>query len=49
MRLLIVGTMKGQLILATKMAVERGASVVNAETVDQGARCHAQQGRRPRQ
>jgi DNA-binding NtrC family response regulator len=35
MRLLIVGTLKGQLILATKMAVERGANVVNAETVEQ--------------
>jgi DNA-binding NtrC family response regulator len=35
MRLLIVGTMRGQLILATKMAVDRGASVVNAESVEQ--------------
>jgi DNA-binding NtrC family response regulator len=35
MRLLIVGTLKGQLTTATKIAMERGASVTHAETVDQ--------------
>src|SRR5512138_1196166 len=35
MRLLIVGTLKGQLTLASRMAMERGASVVNAETLEQ--------------
>ena len=35
MRLLIVGTLKGQLTTATKIAMENGASVVHAETHDQ--------------
>lgn len=35
MRLLIVGTLKGQLSQATRIAMQRGASVVNAETVEQ--------------
>jgi two-component system response regulator FlrC len=35
MRLLIVGTLKGQLALATKLAMDRGASVVHADTTDQ--------------
>ena len=35
MRLLIVGTLKGQLTTATKIAMDKGASVTHAETVDQ--------------
>jgi DNA-binding NtrC family response regulator len=35
MRLLIVGTLKGQLSLATRIAMDRGATVTNAESVDQ--------------
>ncbi|MFO1150937.1 MAG: sigma-54 dependent transcriptional regulator [Alsobacter sp.] len=35
MRLLIVGTLKGQLSQATRIAMDRGASVTNAETLDQ--------------
>jgi two-component system, response regulator FlrC len=35
MRLLIVGTLKGQLSLATKIAMDRGARVTNAETIEQ--------------
>lgn len=35
MRLLIVGTLKGQLTLATKYAMDRGASVMHADTADQ--------------
>ena len=35
MRLLIVGTLKGQLTTATKIAMDRGASVTHAETIDQ--------------
>jgi DNA-binding NtrC family response regulator len=35
MRLLIVGTLKGQLTLATKMAMDKGASVTHAEGIDQ--------------
>src|SRR5947208_1939260 len=35
MRLLIVGTLKGQLTSATKMAMDRGAAVTHAETIDQ--------------
>src|SRR5215813_1450112 len=35
MRLLIVGTLKGQLTLATKYAMEKGAAVTHAEHVDQ--------------
>jgi DNA-binding NtrC family response regulator len=34
MRLLIVGTLKGQLGTATKMAHDRGAKVTHAETID---------------
>jgi DNA-binding NtrC family response regulator len=35
MRLLIVGTLKGQLTVATKMAMDKGASVTHAESIDQ--------------
>ena len=35
MRLLIVGTLKGQLTTATKIAMERGAAVTHAETIEQ--------------
>ncbi len=38
MRLLIVGTLKGQLSIATKMAVEKGAAVTNAEDVETALR-----------
>ena len=36
MRLLIIGTLNGQLTTATKMAMERGAKVTHADTIDQG-------------
>jgi DNA-binding NtrC family response regulator len=35
MRLLIVGTLKGQLTVATKIAMDRGASVTHADSIDQ--------------
>ena len=35
MRLLIVGTLNGQLTTATKLAMQKGASVTHAETVEQ--------------
>src|SRR5688500_4331128 len=35
MRLLIVGSLKGQLTLATKLAMDKGATVTHAESVDQ--------------
>jgi len=35
MRLLIVGTLKGQLTTATKLAMDKGASVTHAESIDQ--------------
>src|ERR1043166_8071375 len=35
MRLLIVGTLKGQLTAATKIAMDRGASVTHAESIEQ--------------
>src|SRR6476660_962711 len=35
MRLLIVGTLKGQLSTATKIAMDRGAAVTHAESIDQ--------------
>ncbi len=35
MRLLIVGTLKGQLTTATKIAMDRGATVTHAESIDQ--------------
>jgi two-component system, response regulator FlrC len=35
MRLLIVGTLNGQLTTATKIAMDRGASVTHAESIDQ--------------
>ncbi len=35
MRLLIVGTLKGQLSTATKLAMDKGASVTHAETIEQ--------------
>ncbi len=34
MRLLIVGTLGGQLVVASRMAMERGAAVTHAETID---------------
>ncbi|MDE2329413.1 MAG: response regulator, partial [Bradyrhizobium sp.] len=38
MRLLIVGTLKGQLTAATKIAMENGASVTHAEDHEQAMR-----------
>jgi len=38
MRLLIIGTLKGQLSAATKIAIDRGASVTHAVDVEQGLR-----------
>jgi DNA-binding NtrC family response regulator len=35
MRLLIVGTLKGQLTTATKIAMDRGATVTHADTIEQ--------------
>jgi DNA-binding NtrC family response regulator len=35
MRLLIVGTLKGQLTAASKLAMEKGASVTHAESIEQ--------------
>jgi DNA-binding NtrC family response regulator len=35
MRLLIVGTLKGQLTTATKIAMDRGAAVTHADSIDQ--------------
>jgi DNA-binding NtrC family response regulator len=35
MRLLIVGTLKGQLTTATKIAMDRGASVTHADSIEQ--------------
>ena len=35
MRLLIVGTLKGQLTLATKLAMDKGAAVTHAESAEQ--------------
>jgi two-component system response regulator FlrC len=35
MRLLIVGTLKGQLTTATKLAMEKGATVTHADSIDQ--------------
>src|SRR5690349_14851508 len=35
MRLLIVGTLKGQLTLATKYAMDKGAAVTQADSIDQ--------------
>lgn len=35
MRLLIVGTLKGQLTLATKFAMDKGAAVTQADSIDQ--------------
>ena len=34
MRLLIVGTLKGQLTAASKLAMEKGASVTHAESIE---------------
>jgi two-component system, response regulator FlrC len=34
MRLLIVGTLGGQLVVASRMAMDRGASVTHADTID---------------
>ena len=48
MRLLIVGTLKGQLTTATKIAMDNGASVTHAEDHEQAmARAARRQGRRP--
>jgi two-component system, response regulator FlrC len=38
MRLLIIGTLKGQLSAATKIAVDRGAAVTHAVDIEQGLR-----------
>ena len=38
MRLLIIGTLKGQLTLATKLAMDKGAAVTHAETAEQALR-----------
>src|SRR5438045_5106804 len=38
MRLLIVGTLKGQLTLATKLAIDKGAAVTSAEDIEQALR-----------
>ena len=38
MRLLIVGTLKGQLTTATKIAMDNGASVTHAEDLEQAMR-----------
>src|SRR5262249_61748869 len=38
MRLLIVGTLEGQLTLATKLAIEKGATVTHAEHIEQALR-----------
>jgi len=38
MRLLIVGTLKGQLTTATKIAMENGATVTHAEDAEQAMR-----------
>ncbi|MBN8920810.1 MAG: sigma 54-interacting transcriptional regulator, partial [Rhizobiales bacterium] len=38
MRLLIVGTLHGQLTLATKIAMEKGAAVTHAENIEQALR-----------
>src|SRR5215470_9853091 len=38
MRLLIVGTLEGQLTLATKLAIEKGATVTHAEDIEQALR-----------
>ena len=35
MRLLIIGTLKGQLTLATKYAMDKGASVTHANDAEQ--------------
>ena len=35
MRLLIVGTLKGQLTTATKIAMDKGASVTHADSIEQ--------------
>src|SRR5215470_5173221 len=35
MRLLIVGTLKGQLTLATKLAIDKGATVTHADDIEQ--------------
>ena len=39
MRLLIVGTLNGQLSLATKMAMDRGAQVTHADEIEACMRC----------
>src|SRR5215470_16024036 len=38
MRLLIVGTLRGQLTLATKLAMDKGATVTQAENIEQALR-----------
>ena len=44
MRLLIVGTLKGQLTTATKIAMDNGASVTHAEESEQAMRVLTQDG-----
>ncbi|MCW5692513.1 MAG: sigma-54-dependent Fis family transcriptional regulator, partial [Pseudolabrys sp.] len=36
MRLLIIGTLGGQLTVASKIAMDKGASVTHADSIDQG-------------
>ena len=36
MRLLIIGTLGGQLTIASKIAMDKGASVTHADSIDQG-------------
>ena len=42
MRLLIVGTLKGQLTAATKIAMDNGASVTHAEDIEQALLVHTE-------
>jgi DNA-binding NtrC family response regulator len=44
MRLMIVGALSGQLTMATKIALDRGAKVVHAETIEQALK-HLRSGR----
>lgn len=44
MRLMIIGALSGQLTVATRIALDRGAKVVHAETIDQALK-HLRSGR----
>ena len=48
MRLLIVGTLKGQLTTATKIAMDNGASVTHAEAIEQARALLAKRHPRPK-